>query len=67
MAPAQVEACLSELRQAALRGYSVTAMPVDAKAKYFTVQASEAYARGEPILRMTGVDGQHASAGFALP
>jgi hypothetical protein len=25
------------------------------------------YARGEPILRMTGVDGQHASAGFALP
>lgn len=27
----------------------------------------EAYARGEPILRMTGVDGQHASAGFALP
>ena len=31
MAPAQVEACLSELRQAALRGYSVTAMPVDAK------------------------------------
>jgi len=26
-----------------------------------------AYARGEPILRMTGVDGQHASAGFALP
>lgn len=28
---------------------------------------SEVYARGEPILRMTGVDGQHASAGFALP
>jgi hypothetical protein len=27
----------------------------------------QAYARGEPILRMTGVDGQHASAGFALP
>lgn len=27
----------------------------------------EVYARGEPILRMTGVDGQHASAGFALP
>ena len=27
----------------------------------------EPYARGEPILRMTGVDGQHASAGFALP
>ena len=25
------------------------------------------YALGEPILRMTGVDGQHASAGFALP
>ena len=25
------------------------------------------YARGEPILRMTGVDGQHASAGFAVP
>ena len=24
-------------------------------------------ALGEPILRMTGVDGQHASAGFALP
>ena len=56
MAPAQVEACLSELRQAALRGYSVTAMPVDAKAKYFTVQASEAaLARAElsPALVMT--------------
>ena len=29
--------------------------------------AAHWYARGEPILRMTGVDGQHASAGFALP
>ena len=29
--------------------------------------AAKMYARGEPILRMTGVDGQHASAGFALP
>jgi len=29
--------------------------------------AACSYARGEPILRMTGVDGQHASAGFALP
>ena len=29
--------------------------------------AEQRYARGEPILRMTGVDGQHASAGFALP
>ena len=28
---------------------------------------NEPYARGEPILRMTGVDGQYASAGFALP
>lgn len=30
-------------------------------------RADATYARGEPILRMTGVDGQHASAGFALP
>ena len=30
-------------------------------------KVNAAYARGEPILRMTGVDGQHASAGFALP
>ena len=28
---------------------------------------NQLYARGEPILRMTGVDGQHASTGFALP
>ena len=32
-----------------------------------TLSAAAEYARGEPILRMTGVDGQHASAGFALP
>ena len=32
-----------------------------------TTDAGYTYARGEPILRMTGVDGQHASAGFALP
>ena len=31
------------------------------------IVADKTYARGEPILRMTGVDGQHASAGFALP
>ena len=27
----------------------------------------EAYASGKPILRMTGVDGQHTGAGYALP
>jgi hypothetical protein len=31
------------------------------------IHSSASYARGEPILRMTGVDGQHASTGFALP
>ena len=38
---------------------------VFAYARVSTVE--QLYARGEPILRMTGVDGQHASAGFALP
>lgn len=31
------------------------------------IYALDRYARGQPTSRMTGVDGQHASAGFALP
>ena len=38
-----------------------------ARTRIFSESAGASYARGEPILRMTGVDGQHASAGFALP
>jgi hypothetical protein len=41
--------------------------PRQANSATINADVEIAYARGEPILRMTGVDGQHASAGFALP
>jgi len=31
------------------------------------VDDAATYASGKPILRMTGVDGQHTGAGYALP
>jgi hypothetical protein len=31
------------------------------------VKGRQVYASGQPILRMTGVDGQHVISGFALP
>ena len=35
--------------------------------KYWFRFPKSTYASGQPILRMTGVDGQHVSSGFALP
>ncbi len=46
MTPAEVEACLEQLRRTAARGYSVTLAPVDATTKYFVLQASQATLAG---------------------